>query len=336
MRVLAIESSCDETAAAVLSVESEFQQSIHSEVLASQVKLHAEYGGVVPELAAREHSEALPIIVHEALTRAEVALGDLDGIVVTTGPGLKGCLLMGIGYAQGLSVAADLPLVGVNHIEGHLLAPFLSASGLEYPYLALIVSGGHTEIQAVHGYREYELIARTIDDAAGEAFDKSANLLGIEYPGGAALASLADNSGLTGSPFYTLPRVMREAEGFSFSGLKTAIAQLVRSVDREQEREKLAYAIQDAIVDALLFKMKKAVKKTGIKNIAVTGGVAANRTLRVALKKINGVELFAPEMRHCVDNAAMIGLAGALALLRNSVADLNCRPRWPLEDLVNS
>ena len=229
--ILGIESSCDESAAAILQYEID-SSDVHivSEFISSQVALHQSYGGVVPELAAREHLRNLPFVVSEVLDRAKLAVKDLSSIAVSRGPGLKGCLLMGLNFARGLALSATVPLIGVNHIEAHLLSARLDNPDLEYPFLALIVSGGHTEVHYVPEVGKYELIARTIDDAAGEAFDKSANLLGFPYPGGAALAALA---GEASSSRFKLPKVMRESEGFSFSGLKTAIALLVRKHEED-------------------------------------------------------------------------------------------------------
>lgn len=338
--LLAIETSCDETAVATFELTPSRPRLI-SEQISSQTELHKLYGGVVPELASREHLQALPLLTAKLLSDSGISSDKLNAIAVTCGPGLKGCLLMGIGFAKGLSLAHQIPVLGINHIEGHALSAQLDNPELEFPYLAVIVSGGHTEIQILHDVGRYQLIARTIDDAAGEAFDKSANLLKFEYPGGPKLAALADTVSATR---FSLPRVMKDAEGFSFSGLKTAIALRVReqgvAVSDPTIRAELAHAIQSAIVEALVRKVDHAVRATGIHRVAICGGVAANRALRAALAGLVGVTIYAPAMQHCMDNAAMIGYAAALRLRKGSNvsgADLNIslepRARWPLEDL---
>lgn len=337
LRILGIETSCDETGVAVVELANSVPR-IVSEELASQIKLHRDYGGVVPELAAREHLTALPIVVDRVLKNSGVTSEALDGIAVTRGPGLKGCLLMGLGFATGLGAALGLPVMGINHIEGHILAPLINNRGLHFPFLALVVSGGHTEIQIVRGVGEYELWARTSDDAAGEAFDKSAALLGFEYPGGAALAERADRVSDTR---FTLPKVMREAPGFSFSGLKTAIALLVRDNRAQIEgsttvRDEVCCAVQTAVLDTLLHKLKLALLETRISQVVVTGGVSANRTLRDTIKSLPGVTAYFPEVRHCMDNGAMIAFAGALRFAAGNLRDraLDPLPRWPVESLA--
>jgi len=338
MYLLAIESSCDETAAALFELtERGSAPRLLAEEVASQVELHQAYGGVVPELAAREHMQSLPLLTEKVLSGQGLTLRDCDVLAVTRGPGLKGCLLMGVCFAKGVCVASGARLVGVNHIEGHLLAPCMDNPELRYPFLGLVVSGGHTEIVLVKGFGAYELIARTLDDAAGEAFDKSANLLGYPYPGGAALAAEADQA--AGSRFR-LPRVMRSTAGFSFSGLKTAIAVLIQKHRNELSdpvlRGELAYAIQDAIVDTLCFKVKQAMKVTGITSVAVSGGVAANAYLRKKLAQLKGVKLYLPGPGHCLDNAAMVGYVGALRFERGECMDLGAdvRSRWPVEACI--
>lgn len=334
--VLGIETSCDDSGAAIAAVAGSGDVSLVSEVVSSQTSMHELYGGVVPELAAREHLRNLPVIVAECLRRGNVTSADLDAVGVTRGPGLKGCLLIGLNFAKAFAVARGLPLVAVNHIEGHIFSVQLDHPDLQPPFLALVVSGGHTEIHLVHRFGEYQLIARTIDDAAGEAFDKSANLLGFNYPGGAALADLADS---VESSDFNLPRVMRKAEGFSFSGLKTAIAVLIREqaacLRDEQMRAKIAYAIQDSIVDALLYKLKQAVAKTGIRKVAVAGGVSANKFLRRKLASWRQVDSYFPELRHCVDNGANTAYLAACRLSREEFSPLNVAAlsRWPVESI---
>ena len=338
--LLAIETSCDETAVAAFELTASAPRLI-SEEISSQTDLHKLYGGVVPELASREHLQALPVLTNKLLSDSGISSNQIDAIAVTCGPGLKGCLLMGIGFAKGLSLAHGIPVIGINHIEGHALSAQLDNPELKFPYLAVIVSGGHTEIQILHDVGSYQLIARTIDDAAGEAFDKSANLLKFEYPGGPKLAALADTVSATR---FSLPRVMRDSEGFSFSGLKTAISLRVReqgaAIAEPEIRAELAHAIQLAIVEALVRKVEQAVRSTGIQRVAICGGVAANRALRAALAGLAGVTIYAPAMRHCMDNAAMIGYAAALRLQKgcnvcstDSNLSLEPRARWPLEEL---
>lgn len=345
MRILGIESSCDETGLAILEWRADGSVELRAEVLSSQVSLHQKYGGVVPELASREHLRSLPLLCEEVFTLAGLSLQDIDAVGVTVGPGLKGCLLIGVTFAQGLCAASGAPLVPVNHIEGHVLSAELhfgehgiSRDGrkpLAPPYIALIVSGGHTEIVVVKGIGEYELLARTMDDAAGEAFDKSAFLLGYPYPGGAQLAKLADDG--ESSKRFRLPRVSREIEGFSFSGLKTAVALMVErnrqllETDADAKRE-MAWAIQDAILDPLVVKTAREVHQRKLP-LVVCGGVSANKELRRRLESLCA-DVYVPSMRHCVDNGAMIGYVAGRYL--NSAAApprLGIRSRWPLESL---
>lgn len=338
MLVLGIESSCDETAVSLF--ETGNPPKLLGEKLASQEKIHVEYGGVVPELAAREHMRNLPILVNGLCKELNIELSDIDAVGVTRGPGLKGCLLMGVSFAEGFAIARNIPLIGVNHIEGHLNAVLLDNPELQYPFLGLIVSGGHTEIVYAESFGKYKILAQTSDDAAGEAFDKSANLLGFPYPGGATLAKLADT--VSSSP-YKLPKVMREASGFSFSGLKTAISLLISRTrnadDSEEEAQKktaeLAYTIQDSIVDALVYKLKKALKETGVTTVAVAGGVSANQCLRRRISAIRNIKSYFPDFKHSVDNGAMIGFIAAIRLARGEHSPLNGSvvSRWPIEEL---
>ena len=309
MKVLAIETSCDETAIAVLNFHDLNDCQILSEKILSQNKVHVEYGGVVPELAAREHSKNLPILLESTLEESGFKLVDLDALAVTIGPGLKGCLLTGLGFAKGLATVSELPLLGVNHIEGHLLAPFLNNPELSFPYLALLVSGGHTQIVLVKELGNYQIMAETIDDAAGEAFDKSAHLLGFAYPGGPELARLADT---VTEDRFKLPSVMKGQVNFSFSGLKTAISLLVKDhlTEKSENLPYLAHSIQKSIIHNLLFKLERVQKETGVNQIVVTGGVAANKYLRNQVKTLSK-DVFYPDLSHCMDNAAMIGLVAA-------------------------
>ena len=338
MLVLGIETSCDETGVALLRQEGG-RTSILLEEVSTQAQLHEAYGGVVPELASREHLQNLPLLVDTAVKRVGVDLAEIDLFAVARGPGLLGCLLMGVAFVKGLAAGLERPWIGVNHIEAHLLAACLDNPGLSFPFLGLIVSGGHTEIVLARSLGVYEVLARTVDDAAGEAFDKSASLLKLPYPGGPRLAALADQ--VTSSPF-NLPKVMRSAEGFSFSGLKTAIALLIREQESLLEDpgvvRQLAYAVQDSIVDALCFKLKRALKDTGLKQVAVCGGVSANRYLRRKVQMLRGIRPYFPEFKHSTDNAAMVAYAGALHFAegQHSSWDTSARPRWPLEELAGS
>lgn len=342
MYCLAIETSCDETAVAVLRAGKAGEIAVLSEEISSQADVHELYGGVVPELASREHLTNLPLITDQVLNSAKLKLADIDMIAVTRGPGLKGCLLMGINFAKGLARARSIQLIGVNHIEAHIFSAMLDNPELTFPFLALVVSGGHTEILQIDALSDYHLITRTLDDAAGEAFDKAANLLGIAYPGGAKLAALADQ--VTESRF-SLPKVMREAEGFSFSGLKTAIALLIDKNRAliEQDHQvlcELCHAVQNSIVDAIVFKLQRAVSETGICNLSVSGGVSANKELKKCISRIRGLKAYYPSPLHCTDNAAMIGhLAmmkqrnGSLRFAGNLDQELLVKARWPVEEV---
>jgi N6-L-threonylcarbamoyladenine synthase len=337
MYCLGIETSCDETAVAILKKESSGNVKIIAEEISSQIDIHKAYGGIVPELAAREHLKNLPLITDFVLKKSKLELKDINLLAVTSGPGLKGCLLIGTNFARGLSLKYPTPLMGINHIEAHIFSVFLENPGIQLPFLALVVSGGHTEIVLVKKVGSYEIMTRTLDDAAGEAFDKTANLLGIPYPGGAKLAELADS---ISSSRFNLPKVMREAEGFSFSGLKTAIMLLVKANKENINKDKailseIAYAAQDAIVEALYFKLLQAINQSGVKKVAVSGGVSANKALR---KKISGdkkIEAYYPSMLHCTDNAAMVAYMG---LRRYDTTlpfseNLSVKARWPVEEI---
>jgi len=336
---LGIETSCDETAVAVLEYDPVSGSSkILSEEVSSQSDLHSAYGGVVPELASREHLTNLPLLIDVGMKRAALQFSDLSVIGVTRGPGLKGCLLIGLGVAQGISLSHKLPIVGVNHIEGHILSARLDNPELNFPYLSLVVSGGHTEILEVTGVGQYGLVARTIDDAAGEAFDKSANLLGFEYPGGAKLAALADQFSKTN---FKLPKVMREAQGFSFSGLKTAISLLVKEHSAQLGQDsnlkgELAYAIQDSIIDALVYKLKEALSSTRHRSVAVVGGVSANSRLRAVVSELRNCKVYFAKPEHCVDNAAMIAYTAALRFAAGErlSAGVEVLSRWPVESMT--
>jgi len=335
MLVLGIESSCDETGLAIIEIDDCGASVLRVEVLSSQVELHERYGGVVPELASREHLRNLPILFEQLLELTGYTLGDIDAIGVTCGPGLKGCLLVGVTFALGLSGASSVPVLPVNHIEGHILSAQMHYSELQAPYLALVVSGGHTEIILVEEVGRYRCICRTQDDAAGEAFDKSANLMGLGYPGGVRLANLADS--FQGTSEFSLPRVAREIESFSFSGLKTAVSLLIKKhaqdcVNDQELISEIAWTIQDAIVDAIVYKTSKALSSHNIP-LVVCGGVSANEQLRNRLKALHE-DVYFPPLKHCVDNGAMIAYAAACHLqLGHEFGKLDIHSRWPVESL---
>jgi N6-L-threonylcarbamoyladenine synthase len=342
MRVLGIESSCDETGVAVVEVVGAGVPRLLGEVLHSQVRMHEAYGGVVPELASRDHVRRVLPLAEAALSEAGLALADIDLVAFTRGPGLAGALLVGAGVACGLAAALNRPTLGVHHLEGHLLSPFLSADPPEFPFVALLVSGGHTQLMRVNGVGRYELLGETIDDAAGEAFDKSAKLLGLGYPGGPALARLAES----GRPdAFDLPRPLLHQPNldFSFAGLKTAVMTAVRKLGphpTDTQRADLAASAQAAIVEVLVRKSLRALEKTGLGRLVVAGGVGANTALRASLNAAcerRGVRVHYPELRLCTDNGAMIALAAAMrcqAGVATSRRDhrFDVRPRWDLAD----
>ena len=343
MIVLGVESSCDETGLALYDTE----RGLLSHALHSQVAMHEEYGGVVPELASRDHiRRALPLL-EQTLNKAGIAKNDIDAIAYTQGPGLAGALLVGSSVACSLALALDKPVLGVHHLEGHLLSPLLATERPDFPFIALLVSGGHTQLMRVDGVGRYTLLGETLDDAAGEAFDKSAKLLGLGYPGGPAISRLAE----FGDPkAYTLPRPMLHSKdfNFSFSGLKTAVLTVVKNHEEkvianicEQDKANIARGFVDAIVDVLVAKCVNALRHTGLKRLVIAGGVGANRQLREALNAAAAkrkFRVFYPELEFCTDNGAMIAFAGAMRLEKNpdlAVRDyaFNVRPRWPLDEL---
>jgi N6-L-threonylcarbamoyladenine synthase len=340
MIFLGIESSCDETGVALIEAQTEGAPRLLAQALYSQVEMHRDYGGVVPELASRDHIRRVIPLTREVLAQSGVALAQVDVIACTQGPGLAGALLVGAGVAVSLGVAIARPVWGIHHLEGHLLSPFLSADPPTFPFVALLVSGGHTQLMRVDDVGRYVLLGETIDDAAGEAFDKSAKLLGLGYPGGPALAQLA----LAGNPSrFDLPRPLLHSGdlNFSFAGLKTAVMTTLRKLGEqpsESDRADLAASTQAAIVDVLARKTVAALKSTGLDRIVVAGGVGANAALRERL----GAEaarrhctLHYPELALCTDNGAMIALAAALRWQRigpqpDAAGQFNVRPRWPL------
>ncbi|HET6655531.1 MAG TPA: tRNA (adenosine(37)-N6)-threonylcarbamoyltransferase complex transferase subunit TsaD [Gammaproteobacteria bacterium] len=339
MRVLGIETSCDETAAAVYDGE----RGLLAHALYSQVKLHADYGGVVPELASRDHIRKLLPLIRRALDEADSTPADIDGVAYTAGPGLAGALLVGACLARALAFAWQKPALGVHHMEGHLLAPMLESPAPEFPFLALLVSGGHTLLVEVAGLGRYKILGESIDDAVGEAFDKTAKLLGLPYPGGPALAALAER----GNPErFKLPRPMTDRPGFdfSFSGLKTAVLVERRKLDVPDEpltdsaAADLARGFEEAAVDTLAIKCERALDATGLDQLVVAGGVGANKRLRARLNELmntRGGRVFFPRHAFCTDNGAMIAYAGwaRLSAGERGSTDGRISTRWPLSDL---
>jgi N6-L-threonylcarbamoyladenine synthase len=331
MRVLGIESSCDETAVAVYDEA----RGLLSHRLHSQVAMHQAYGGVVPELASRDHVRRLLPLVREALAEARSDRASIDAIAYTAGPGLIGALLVGEGFAAALGEAWDKPALGIHHLEGHLLAPLLEPKPPAFPFLALLVSGGHTQLVDVAALGRYRIIGETLDDAAGEAFDKTAKLLGLPYPGGAALASLAE-SGRSGEFIFPRPMLDRPGLDFSFSGLKTAALVALRGRElNDSVRADVARGFEEAVVETLSEKCRRALTQTGHQRLVVAGGVGANRRLRERLAAVArglNAELYFPRTEFCTDNGAMIALAGCLRLAAGMRAGLgmNARANWEL------
>lgn len=335
MKVLGLETSCDETGVAIYDTG----RGLLAHALHSQAALHDEHGGVVPELASREHILRLTPLIRQVLTQAGVAGVDLDGIAYTAGPGLIGALLVGVAIGRSLAYGWNIPAVGVHHMEGHLLSPMLEQQSPDYPFIALLVSGGHTMLVQVLDFGRYQVLGESLDDAAGEAFDKTAKLLGLGYPGGAALSELA----LTGNPHrFNFPRPMTNRPGldFSFSGLKTYALNTFTSYNHDQQlRADIACAFVDAIVDTLAIKCQRALQRTGVKTLVIAGGVGANTQLRERLAELckqQDVQLFYPRLEFCTDNGAMIAYAGALRLQTGASDALafGGQPRWPLSELL--
>jgi N6-L-threonylcarbamoyladenine synthase len=338
MLVLGIETSCDETGVALYDTA----RGLLGHALHSQVALHAAYGGVVPELASRDHVRHLVPLIEKVVAEAGHALADLDGIAYTEGPGLAGALLVGASVANALAYALRIPALGVHHLEGHLLSPLLAQPRPSFPFVALLVSGGHSQLFEVAGVGRYRLLGDTLDDAAGEAFDKTAKLLGLPYPGGPALAKLAER-GRDG--VFALPRPMLDSGDLdmSFSGLKTAVLTLVRRAGGddaldEQRRADVAREFEAAVVDVLAAKALSALDTTGLPTLVVAGGVGANRRLRARLiddTARRGATVYFPDVAFCTDNGAMIALAGALRMAHARAGDygFGVRPRWPLAEI---
>ena len=342
MLVLGIESSCDETGIALVRADGAGVPVLLSHALHSQIEMHQAYGGVVPELASRDHIRRVLPLTQQVLDEAGQKLADVDVVAYTRGPGLAGALLVGAGVACALGAALGKPVLGVHHLEGHLLSPFLSADPPEFPFVALLVSGGHTQLMRVDGVGRYEILGETIDDAAGEAFDKSAKLMGLGYPGGPALSRLAEQ----GDPAaFKLPRPLLHSGNldFSFAGLKTAVMTQAKKLGDELEPRKadLAASTQAAIVEVLLKKSITALQRTGLRRLVVAGGVGANKALRSQLNAVcakAGIRVHYPELHLCTDNGAMIAMAGAMRLqsgLQQATRAyaFDVKPRWPLDSL---
>jgi len=335
MRVLGIETSCDETGVAVY----DSARGLRADALFSQIALHAEYGGVVPELASRDHVRKLLPLVRQVLAEAGLAVADLDGVAYTSGPGLVGALMVGAATGRALAWALDKPAIGVHHMEGHLLAPLLEPDPPAAPFVALLVSGGHTQLVEVAAVGRYRLLGQSLDDAAGEAFDKTAKLMGLPYPGGPELARIAE-SGQPGAYRFSRPMTDRPGLDFSFSGLKTQVLLAWNKSDRsEQTRADIARGFEDAVVDTLAIKCERALQSTGDRALVVAGGVGANRRLRARLQEAaarGGWRCYFPRPAFCTDNGAMIAFAGALRLMAGQHEDREVRvlPRWDMAGLA--
>ncbi|WP_455648034.1 tRNA (adenosine(37)-N6)-threonylcarbamoyltransferase complex transferase subunit TsaD [Lonepinella koalarum] len=343
MKILGIETSCDETGVAIYDE----QQGLIANQLYSQIALHADYGGVVPELASRDHIRKTLPLIQQALQQANLTAQDIDGIAYTAGPGLVGALLVGATIARSLAYAWNIPAIGVHHMEGHLLAPMLELpeNRPQFPFVALLVSGGHTQLVQVEGVGRYQLLGESIDDAAGEAFDKTAKLLGLDYPGGAALSRLAEK-GKTGRFIFPKPMTDRPGLDFSFSGLKTAAANTINQLIKqqgelsEQDKADIAHAFQISVVDTLAIKCKRALTQTGYNRLVIAGGVSANQQLRQGLQQLMQQlkgQVFYPAPQFCTDNGAMIAYVGFLRLKNGEQSDLaiEVKPRWSMTELAS-
>ncbi|WP_447553755.1 tRNA (adenosine(37)-N6)-threonylcarbamoyltransferase complex transferase subunit TsaD [Vreelandella sp. EE22] len=345
MRVLGIETSCDETGVAIFDTTKPAGEGLLADALYSQVAMHAEYGGVVPELASRDHTRKLLPLIDQVLAEAGLTKSELDGIAYTAGPGLVGALMVGSSTAHGMARALDIPVLGVHHMEGHLLAPMLEEDAPDFPFVALLVSGGHTQLVEVKGLGDYRLLGESVDDAAGEAFDKAAKMLGLAYPGGPEVAKLAER----GDPKrFRFPRPMTDRPGldFSFSGLKTHTLTTLKKLEAEgalddTARADVARAFEEAVVDTMVIKCRRALDDTGLKRLVMAGGVSANTRLRERLAletRKRGAQTFYPRARFCTDNGAMIAYVGAMRLAAgecDTVGAMQATPRWPLDTLTS-
>ena len=333
MYVLGIETSCDETGVAIYHAE----QGLINHILYSQVDMHSEYGGVVPELASRDHIRKLVPLIKQSLQESQLNSTDINGIAYTAGPGLMGALLVGAATARSLAWAWQIPAVAVHHMEGHLLAPMLEENPPEFPFVALLISGGHTQLVQVERIGHYQLLGESLDDAAGEAFDKTAKMLGLGYPGGPKLSALAEH----GKPQIKFPRPMTDRPGldFSFSGLKTFTLNTINASEKTwQDKANIAAAFQQAVAETLSIKCKRALQQTGLKRLVVAGGVSANKQIRAFLTEMAAKEhaqIYFPRLEFCTDNGAMIAYAGCQRLLAGQQQGLEifARPRWPMSEL---
>ncbi len=339
MRILGIETSCDETGVAIYDND----RGLLADALYSQIDLHADYGGVVPELASRDHVRRLLPLIRQVMTESDSDQQDIDAIAYTSGPGLIGALMVGAGVSKSLAYAWKIPALGVHHMEGHMLAPMLEPDPPAFPFVALLVSGGHTQLVEVRGVGHYQLLGESLDDAAGEAFDKSAKMLGLEYPGGPAIANLARQGR---ADRFVFPRPMTDRPGldFSFSGLKTFTRNTIARQSSEGEIEPqvkadIALAFETAVAETLMIKCRRALEQTGYKTLVIAGGVSANLSLREKLQQMidrePGRTLYYARQEFCTDNGAMIAYVGCQRLMAGQQEDLAivCRPRWPLEEL---
>ncbi len=333
MYVLGIETSCDETGVAIYHSE----RGLCSHLLYSQVDMHSEYGGVVPELASRDHIRKLVPLIKQCLQKSQLTGGDINGIAYTAGPGLMGALLVGAATARSLAWSWQIPAIAVHHMEGHLLAPMLEEHPPEFPFIALLISGGHTLLVQVEGIGRYQLLGESLDDAAGEAFDKTAKMLGLGYPGGPKLSALAEQ----GTPQIKFPRPMTDRPGldFSFSGLKTFTLNTIKASKKiDQDKADIAAAFQQAVAETLSIKCKRALQQTGLKKLVIAGGVSANKQIRACLTAMvaqENAQLYFPRLEFCTDNGAMIAYAGCQRLMagQQQGLDIYARPRWPIGEL---
>ncbi|RKX66537.1 MAG: tRNA (adenosine(37)-N6)-threonylcarbamoyltransferase complex transferase subunit TsaD [Tenericutes bacterium] len=334
MRVLGIESSCDETGIAIYDTE----KGLLGHALYSQIALHAEYGGVVPELASRDHIRKTLPLIDEVLLETNTSRAEIDAVACTAGPGLVGALLVGTSIGHSLAWALNIPALAINHMEGHLLSPLLEENPPAFPFVSLLVSGGHTLLVEVQGVGRYTLLGESLDDAVGEAFDKTAKMLGLAYPGGPVLAALAEQ-GIAGRFVFPKPMTNRPGLDFSFSGLKTfAMNTWKESGHTDQDKADIALAFQTAVTETLAIKCRRALKETRLKTLVVAGGVSANKALRKRLDTLADTKVYYPRPEFCSDNGAMIAFAGAMRLLKQKSAQpvtrFSARPRWALDELT--